>query len=100
MNRNYSVTQKTDMVHVKYNNDKARCPKCQGMLCYDASMTQKLPIGFGFASDGNKFQMDCIIRKGWRGQCMNCEEVVFAVKSERHVTTFPKSINKKLKLAA
>lgn len=87
------------MIQVKYNNDKARCPKCKGMLAYDASMTQKLPTGFGFAPGGNKFQVDTIVQKGWRGQCMECETVVFAVKSQRHVTTFPKSINKKLKLS-
>jgi len=87
------------MKTVDYNKGNAVCPKCKGMLSYDATMTDKLPLGFGFVPNSHKFQVDCIIRKGFRGECMECQTVVFAVKSQRHSTSFPKSINRKLKLS-
>ena len=84
---------------VRYNADTAKCPKCGGMLAYDARLTQKLPLGFGFAPGSGRFQVDVLIRKGWRGECMDCGEKVFAVQSERQATRFPSGINRKLKLA-
>ena len=84
------------MTSIPYNNDKARC-KCGGQLCYDARLTQKLPLGFGFV--GGRFQVDFIVKKGWRGQCMECGKKYFAVVSSSQQRRVPKSINRKIKLA-
>ncbi len=75
------------MTTVKYNGGKARC-KCGGDYTYDATITDKLPMGFGFVN--GRFQIDAIKRTGFRGQCLECDTVVFAVKSQRHVVSFPK----------
>lgn len=83
------------MKTLDYQNGKAVCPKCGGMLAYDASVKDRLPLGFGFGASG-KFQIDCIERKGWRGECMECGGKVFAVVSQKHVTKIPRSVNRKL----
>jgi transcription initiation factor IIE alpha subunit len=83
------------MRKIKYS-DKAKCPKCGGMLSYDATITEKLPLGFGFAPGSSKFQVDILVSKGWRGECMECGEKVFAVESQRHVTRHPRNINRKI----
>jgi len=90
---------KMKMKMIKYS-DSAKCPKCGGMLAYDATMRQRLPMGFGFAPGSGRFQVDSILMTGFRGECMECEQQVFAVKSQRQVRTFPKSINAKLQKAA
>lgn len=87
------------MLTVLYDRGKAVCPKCKGMLSYDARMKERLPLGFGFTPASHKFQVDCLVRSGFRGECMECGTVVFAVKSQRHSTSFPKSINQKLKVS-
>ena len=79
--------------------DSAKCPACGGMLAYDASMTQRLPIGLGFAPNSARFQIDVLERKGWRGECMNCYAPVFAIVSAKHVTRYPRSINRKIQAA-
>lgn len=81
---------------IPYNNDKARCPKCGGMLAYDARMTEKLPLGFGFNAAG-KFQIDYILRTGFRGECMECGTQIFAVQKERQGSREPRAINRKLR---
>lgn len=86
------------MTTIKYNNGKAVCPKCGGMLAYDARMTDKLPLGFGFVVV--RFQIDWVVRKGWRGECMKCNEQVFAVQSRKHAVSYPKGVNAKIKAAA
>lgn len=86
------------MQTMKFSNS-AVCPKCGGMLSYEAAITDKLPLGLGFAPDSSRFQIDILVRKGWRGQCMDCHAVVFAVKSSRHVTKYPQRINRKIRAA-
>ncbi len=83
------------MTTIKFSND-AKCPHCGGMLSYDARMSDKLPLGFGFAPGSASFQVDMIERKGWRGECMECLKQFFAVQSQRHATKRPASINRKL----
>ena len=84
------------MTTIKFSNE-AKCPKCKtGTLAYDARMTEKLPLGFGFAPGSIKFQIDYVIRKGFRGECMECGEKFFAVQSTRSTTRQPASINRKL----
>lgn len=84
------------MTTVKYQNGKVHCPKCGGMIAYDATMTDKLPMGMGFNGMG-KFKIDFVIRKGFRGECMDCYHKVFAVKSITISSKCPKSINEKIK---
>ena len=86
------------MKSVEYNNGKAVCPKCGGELSYDARITDKLPMGFGFGQ-GSKFQIDYVVRRGWRGECMDCYETVFAVVSRHNATKFPAIINRKIEAA-
>ena len=81
---------------IKYMNGEEVCPKCGGMVCYDATFQQKLPLGFGFAPGETSFRVDSILEKGFRGQCMECGQRVDAIKSRRHVTNRPRSINRKI----
>jgi hypothetical protein len=46
-------------------------------------MRDKLPIGFGFV--GSRFQIDAVERRGFGGECMDCQAPVFAVKTRRHI---------------
>lgn len=84
------------MTSIDYQHGKAACPKCGGMLAYDASVKDRLPLGFGFGATG-QFQVDYVERQGWRGECMECGGKVFAVASRRTITRLPKSINRKLR---
>ena len=86
------------MKTIPYQNGKAVCPKCGGMLFYDARITQKLPLGLGFMPGSSKFQVDFAISKGWRGEC-ECGQVVFAIVSARRAVKYPAGINRKLALA-
>lgn len=88
--------KKLKMNSIKYNGGRARCPKCKGMLTYDARMRQRLPVGFGFAPGSARFQVDFVEQVGFRGECMDCGGQVFAVKSVRHGKRFPSSVNRKL----
>jgi len=88
-----------ERVTVKYANDTARCPKCRGMLAYDGTFRDRLPLGFGFAPGSSRFRVDCVERKGFTGECMECGTKVLAVKSRRHVTRTPRGINNKLAAA-
>jgi ribosomal protein S27AE len=83
---------------IKYS-DSATCPKCGGVLFYDAKMKQRLPVGFGFAPGSARFQVDYAESTGWRGECMDCGEKVFAVVSSKHRTKYPRAINRKLQAA-
>src|SRR5438128_1990749 len=74
---------------------QATCPSCGGMLMFDASITDRLPHGLGFAHTG-KFVIDLIERKGWRGQCMQCFAQVFAIVSQRALRRSPHSVNAKI----
>ena len=85
---------------IEYNKGKVTCPKCGGMLSYDASMKDRLPMGFGFAPGSATFRVDYIERKGWRGECMECGEKVFAVVSSKAGVKYPVSINRKITAAA
>lgn len=87
------------MTTIKYTQE-AKCPKCKGILAYDATMRQKLPLGLGFAPNSTRFQVDMIERTGWRGECMNCQHQVFAVVREKKITRYPRSINSKIKAAS
>jgi hypothetical protein len=84
------------MTTIKYS-DAAKCPKCKGELSYDATIKDRLPLGFGFR--GSKFVIDCIARSGFRGECMDCGTKVFAVKTQRRVSVKPRGINDRIKLA-
>lgn len=77
-----------------------RCPNCQSYeFMIDATVTDRLPVGFGFADNSGKFQIDMIQRKGYHGYCMNCQKENIVYYSRKHITRKPKSINNKLKLA-
>jgi hypothetical protein len=77
------------MTPIKYKHGAERCPKCKtGEITYGSTITDKLPIGFGFV--GHRFQIDTIKRVGFGGECMSCFTKVFAVKSQRHIVTYPK----------
>lgn len=75
------------MTTIRFNNS-AKCHKCKGLIAYDAKGTRKLPIGLGFVT--TRFQIDFVKQTGWLGECMSCGEKVFAVTSNKHVTTYPK----------
>jgi hypothetical protein len=87
------------MTKIKYS-ESARCPKCGGMIAYDARMTHRLPIGFGFHPGSARFQIDFAESKGWRGECMQCRELVFAITKTRHVAKYPRRLNRQLQAAA
>lgn len=88
------------MTTIKFSNE-AKCPKCKtGLIMYDGAMTQKLPLGLGFAPGGFKFQVDFAISKGFAGECMECSEKIFAVKSTRHAVKYPSKINRQLSAMA
>lgn len=80
---------------IKYS-ENAACPKCGGLLCYDATLKDRLPLGFGFAPGSTRFRVDYLERTGFRGECMQCGEKVFAVKSQRATHKHPPKINRKL----
>jgi len=79
---------------IRYEDGKGKCP-CGGEVMFDASFTQKLPVGLGFV--GTKFQMDFVLVTGFSGECMECGKKIQAVEKTKHVTKFPASINRKLK---
>lgn len=85
-------------VYIKYSPD-ARC-KCGGVVFYDGTFKQNLPEGFGFAPGSTRFQVDSIRIKGHYGFCDACGSKVLAWTSRRRVKTFPRSINKKIKIRA
>jgi hypothetical protein len=85
------------MKSIPYIGGKAVCPDCgKDALSYDARMTQKLPLGFGDDGKG-RFVVDLAISKGFRGECMECRCVVFAVQSTRRGSKYPTVINRKLR---
>jgi hypothetical protein len=64
---------------------------------FDGEARERLPIGLGFR--GSKFVIDCVERRGWIGECLECGKPIFAVKSQRHVTRGSRSINAKIRRA-
>jgi hypothetical protein len=75
-------------ITIKYRNGAERCPKCKGQISYSCALTERLPTGFGFV--GFRFQIDSVERRGFGGECMDCLAPVFAVKSCRRITRYPK----------
>lgn len=85
---------------VKYKDKDCRCDKCNGGAMIDGEMTVRLPVGFGFAPGVAKFQVDSLQYKGWHGQCMECGRELLFWKSRRHVTKFPRGVNRRIRQAA
>jgi len=81
-------------VSIEYADGREHCPSCQGLISYDRSMKDRLPIGLGFL--GARFQVDYMERSGHGGECMDCGLAIFAIVTRRHVTRFPRSINSKI----
>ena len=77
-----------ERISIKYRRH-ARCPKCKrGVLAYDGSGTRALPIGLGFI--GARFQIDTVVYRGFTGECINCGQRIFAVRSVSHRVKYPK----------
>jgi hypothetical protein len=74
-------------ITIKYRNGKGRCT-CGGTVHYGATVSDKLPMGFGFV--GGRFQIDSVKRTGFGGECDTCRAEIFAVQRQRHVVSYPK----------
>jgi hypothetical protein len=81
---------------IKYRNGKERC-RCGGQVMYESTITERLPIGFGFVS--GRFQIDTLKSVGYGGNCMECHAPIFAVKSVRGEAKVPRGINAKIRAA-
>jgi len=58
---------------------------CGGDVAVEGTMTQQLPLGFGFSA--GKFQVDAMRVSGFYGWCMECNAKVFAPKGKRRKVT-------------
>jgi hypothetical protein len=80
--------READRITINYNRGRCTCPKCSGQIMYDGTARDRLPLGFGFRA--GRFVIDCIERKGFVGECLECFTKIFAVQTQRHVVKRPK----------
>lgn len=86
------TTDNQKRLRIKYRRGLERCT-CGGTVAYHGELTETLPTGFGFV--GTRFRIDSVQIKGFAGDCMRCYRPVFAVKSHRHTTRYPKIKHKR-----
>ncbi len=73
---------------------------CGGQMAVEGTVTQDLPLGFGFVGGDTRFRMDALRRKGYYGFCLKCNaKGNWYIGNGRHITKHPKSINNKLAAA-
>jgi len=83
--------------HDAYKKDNCIIHKpCGGQVMVDASVTRRLPTGFGDKGDG-RFSVDYVVYKYWRGTCLSCDASgLFRPPGVKHETRRPAGINRKL----
>lgn len=86
-------------ITIRYDNDRARCPKCKGRIAYEGTFKRKLPMGFGFAPNSTTFVVDKLVQTGFVGECMDCGQKVLAVKTSRMQRAKPAGINRQIRAA-
>ena len=73
---------------------------CGGQIMTDGTFERLLPVGFGFR--GNEFVVDKVSQTGYLGFCLKCHKegaFISANVKPKLITTKPKGINNRIKLA-